>query len=497
MKMTRLEAIKAWGRASREGKPIPDDVRKVLISTQNECYHDFGIEAPTAKVRVSKEQVKRNLNGKKPLATSGTIRSTGGALTPEQMEIYNQKRKLDNQKRKNNPQLYSKLMQDFIASGLSKKQAAKKARAIILSANLDKLNNDKKPSAVRTNRIIKSNTLPNEETIKSDPWHIAKVKQDAINLSNVEQRRFDTALLRRPISCIECKIDFKSFGAFVDHTNDVHHTSVSTPKLIVENEAPIDIVDIVIESPVLLSTEPVEPVVSVPIAKTPESFSDKWIRLFADKGYSAAMVKAFKRDAIKENMTALQIHDFLSVCKPYKAPLETPVRPLEAIIVPDSEQENTITEAIETLVEAHVASVANDSSYAVTLADSIEQALFADRIVRSRTNQNDFKERVAANFGYRCAITNSGEALEAAHIEPVGTGNNNTSNGVFLLACLHRLFDAGLMAIEPDSLTVHFKADCTYFAKSTLEGKKLNDHSVPLNKSGLLERWLSFNIDRI
>ena len=102
MKMTRLEAIKAWGRASREGKPIPDDVRKVLISTQNDSLHDFPIEAPTAKVRVSKEQVKRNMNGKKPLATSGTIRSSGGALTPEQMEIYNKKRKLDNQRRKNN-----------------------------------------------------------------------------------------------------------------------------------------------------------------------------------------------------------------------------------------------------------------------------------------------------------------------------------------------------------------------------------------------------------
>lgn len=58
MKMTRLEAIKAWGRASREGKPIPDDVRKVLISTQNDSLHDFGVEAPTAKVRVRKEQVK-------------------------------------------------------------------------------------------------------------------------------------------------------------------------------------------------------------------------------------------------------------------------------------------------------------------------------------------------------------------------------------------------------------------------------------------------------
>ncbi|EKM7810665.1 HNH endonuclease signature motif containing protein [Klebsiella aerogenes] len=491
MKMTRLEAIKAWGKASREGKPIPDDVRKVLISTQNDSRHDFGVEAPIAKVRVRKEQVKRNMNAKRPLATSGTIRSTGGALTPEQMEIYNQKRKLDNQRRKNNPQLYSKLIQDFIVSGLSKKQATKKAKAIILSATLDKLNDDKKPPSVRTKKIVKSNALLNEEKIKSDPWYIAKVKQDEINLSKVEQRRIDTALLRRPISCIECKIDFKSFGGFVDHTKDVHHASVSTPKLIVKNEAPIDSVDVVIELPVLPANEPGESVVSIPVAKTPEAFSDKWIRLFVEKGYSAAMVEAFKRDAIKENMTALQIHDFLSVCKPYKAPVETPVRPLETIITP--EYASTITEAVETLVEAPIASVANDSSYAVNLADSIEQALFADRIVRTRTNQNDFKERVAANFGYRCAITNSGEALEAAHIEPVGTGNNNTSNGVLMLACLHRLFDAGLMAIKPDALTVHFKANCTYFAKSTLEGKKINDHSVSLNKSGLLERWLSFN----
>ncbi|HBR0819763.1 TPA: HNH endonuclease, partial [Klebsiella pneumoniae] len=163
-------------------------------------------------------------------------------------------------------------------------------------------------------------------------------------------------------------------------------------------------------------------------------------------------------------------------------------RPLEVILPP--EQPNTIINPVETLVN----SVANAPSYAPALSESIEQALFADRIVRTRTNQNDFKERVAANFGYRCAITNSGEALEAAHIEPVGTGNNNTSNGLLMLACLHRLFDADLMAINPDLLTVHFKPDCTYFAKSILEGKKINAHSVPLNKSGLLERWLRFDV---
>ncbi|OWQ14974.1 replication initiator protein [Klebsiella pneumoniae] len=51
-----------------------------------------------------------------------------------------------------------------------------------------------------------------------------------------------------------------------------------------------------------------------------------------------------------------------------------------------------------------------------------------------------------------------------------------------------------LQQCHPDLLTVHFKPDCTYFAKSILEGKKINAHSVPLNKSGLLERWLRFDV---
>jgi hypothetical protein len=492
MKMTRLEAIKAWGRASREGKPIPEEVREVLIGTQNDSRHDFHVEAATAKV--SNEQVKRTMNGKKPLTEPATIRSVGGALTSEQMEIYNQKRKLINQNRKHNPQLYSNLMPELLASGLSRSHATKKAKAIIQRETLERINKKNTPVA-KVKLSVKYRAISNEEKIKSDLWHIAKVKQDEINQANNEQKKTEAALIRRPISCIECKIDFKYFGGFVDHTRDVHHASVSTPNLIVEIETPVAAADIVIESSVLSSNESVEEVVSIPVAKTPESFSDKWIRLFAENGYTVAMVDAFKREATKQGMDVKQVHEFLSVCKPSKYLIKTPVRSLEAIIPPEQNTvTNTITNAIETLVEAPSDSVANDLSYVPAISESIEQAWFADRIVRIRTNQNDFKERVAANFGYRCAITNSGEALEAAHIEPVGTGNNNTSNGVLMLACLHRLFDAGLMAINPEFLTVHFKPDCTYFAKSKLESKKLNDHSVPLNKSGLLERWLRFNV---
>ncbi|KAF6676198.1 HNH endonuclease [Pantoea sp. EKM21T] len=486
MKMTRLEAIKAWGRASREGKPIPDEVREVLLSTQNDSRHDFHIESPTVKVRVSNEQAKRNVNGNKLLTAPVTIRSVGAALNPEQMEIYNQKRKLDNQQRKHNPQLYSNILLELISSGLSRKQATKKAKTIFQGETLDRFNKEKRKSAEKSTSPAIYRGIFNDEIIKPSSRHLAKVKQKETNQADNEQKKIDAVLIRRPISCIECKIDFEYFGRFVDHTKDIHRTSISTPKLIIEIETPVAAADNVIDPPVLPSNETVEEAFSIRVAETSESFSDKWIRLFAENGYTVAMVDAFKREATKQGMDVKQAHEFLSVCKPSKHLIETPVRPQEVMILP--EQTNAITSPLEKLVD----SVANDASYIPALSESIEQALFSDRIVRTRTNQNDFKERVAANFGYRCAITNSGEALEAAHIEPVRTGNNNTSNGLLMLACLHRLFDAGLMGINPHSLTVHFKPDCTYFAKSILEGKKLNVHSVTLNISGLLERWLSF-----
>ena len=124
--------------------------------------------------------------------------------------------------------------------------------------------------------------------------------------------------------------------------------------------------------------------------------------------------------------------------------------------------------------------------------DVIEQAEFIDRTVKMRVNQNNFSKRVAQNFNYVCSITGSGQALEAAHIDPIGTGNNNTSNGILMLACLHRLFDSGYMAIDPTLLTIHFSKDCTYFAKDMLEGKVIGTHHVPLNIEGLKAIWKSF-----
>lgn len=125
-------------------------------------------------------------------------------------------------------------------------------------------------------------------------------------------------------------------------------------------------------------------------------------------------------------------------------------------------------------------------------ADVLAQAKFKSCIVNTRVNQYDFSRRVSHNFNHTCSITGSKEALEAAHIDPVGTKNNNTSNGILMLACLHRLFDTGYLAINPESLTIHFSKKCTYFAKDILEGKTLAFHHTSLNKDGLKKTWQSF-----
>lgn len=314
--MTRLEAIKAWGRASREGKPIPEEVRDVLLSTQNDSHHAFYIESPI--VRVSNEQEKKDINGSKLLTAPVTIRSAGTAMNPEQMEIYNQKRKLNSQQRKHNPQLYSNILLELISSGLSKKQATKQAKILFQDKTFDRLNKEKRKTAEKLTLPAILNGLFNEEGIKSSSRHLAKVKKNESHQADKEQKKIDVILIRRPVSCIECKIDFEYFGRFVDHTRDIHRTSISTPKLKIKIETPVAAADNVIESPELPPNESVEEIFSISVAETPETFSDKWIRLFAENGYTVAMVDVFKREATKQGMDVKQVREFLSICKPSK-----------------------------------------------------------------------------------------------------------------------------------------------------------------------------------
>jgi HNH endonuclease len=75
------------------------------------------------------------------------------------------------------------------------------------------------------------------------------------------------------------------------------------------------------------------------------------------------------------------------------------------------------------------------------------------RSIRPRLGQRGFRVAVGDVYGRMCAISaeHSLPALEAAHIRPYAEGgSHDISNGLFLRADIHRLFDQGFVTVTPD-----------------------------------------------
>jgi hypothetical protein len=78
------------------------------------------------------------------------------------------------------------------------------------------------------------------------------------------------------------------------------------------------------------------------------------------------------------------------------------------------------------------------------------------RQIAIRRGQPRFRRQLLGAYGC-CAMTGCTVegALEAAHIVPYqGPGTNHLSNGLILRADLHTLFDLGLVAVDPETLTI-------------------------------------------
>lgn len=78
------------------------------------------------------------------------------------------------------------------------------------------------------------------------------------------------------------------------------------------------------------------------------------------------------------------------------------------------------------------------------------------REIAIRRGQAAFRRQLLNAYGC-CAMSGSTvvETLEAAHILPYqGPGTNHSSNGLLLRADLHTLFDLGLLAVVPQTLTI-------------------------------------------
>lgn len=103
---------------------------------------------------------------------------------------------------------------------------------------------------------------------------------------------------------------------------------------------------------------------------------------------------------------------------------------------------------------------------------------YAERVVKQRLHQAEFRGRVIAAYQTRCAICRlrHGELLDAAHITPdrEDAGLPAVSNGLALCKIHHAAFDMNMLGISPD-----------YVVK--VDKKLLDEVDGPMLRHGLQE----------
>lgn len=118
------------------------------------------------------------------------------------------------------------------------------------------------------------------------------------------------------------------------------------------------------------------------------------------------------------------------------------------------------------------------------------------REVNLRRGQPQFRERLVRRYGKACQISRCAfpGLVEAAHITPYAkTNENGVHNGLLLRSDLHTLFDLGLLAVDPASMTVALHTALLKMGYASFEGAPLftNGTSGP-DHAALTERWKFF-----
>ncbi|EIY6648848.1 HNH endonuclease [Salmonella enterica] len=134
-----------------------------------------------------------------------------------------------------------------------------------------------------------------------------------------------------------------------------------------------------------------------------------------------------------------------------------------------------------------------EASEPEALFDKEDLREIVNRSIKQRRGQRSFREKILKKNNH-CAITKCAvlDILEAAHIYPYrNKSHNHISNGILLRADIHTLFDLDLIAIAPESFTVHINNKLKDSEYSIYEGSTLSI-SHELSLEAIEERWAIF-----
>jgi putative restriction endonuclease len=160
----------------------------------------------------------------------------------------------------------------------------------------------------------------------------------------------------------------------------------------------------------------------------------------------------------------------------------------------DAEDWNGLSYKFVNLMGRAVAKHAGDKGSALAIGQAADDTSDLYGRSKQRRNQAKFKLNLIAQYGCKCAVTGEtiAEIIEAAHIiSHAKVGVNHTDNGLLLRSDIHKLFDANLLAVDPDSLKVVIAPALKGTWYAGLAGRKLGaqvDGSCPATES-LRMKW--------
>lgn len=105
-----------------------------------------------------------------------------------------------------------------------------------------------------------------------------------------------------------------------------------------------------------------------------------------------------------------------------------------------------------------------------------DQRKFKQAVIAYREGQRVFRQMVLSAYHYRCCISSCSvkQVLEAAHVTPYnGSESNIVTNGICLRADLHKLWDAYMIAINPETKQVEIAAPLEETDYAVYKGKKV------------------------
>lgn len=137
-------------------------------------------------------------------------------------------------------------------------------------------------------------------------------------------------------------------------------------------------------------------------------------------------------------------------------------------------------------VEKHDADTNDDT---LIFSDE-DQRRIVERHIKQRRGQKTFREQLL-KYNPICAVTGCElvDILEAAHIDAYrNETHNHISNGVLLRSDIHTMFDLNLIAIHPQTHTIHLFPEAKNNGYDEYDGKKIHVKHK-LSESSLLKRW--------